>query len=335
MSSFRALRVHDAGDKKTRCQAEDLTTDQLNEGDVVIDVHWSSVNYKDALAVSGKGRIMRRLPCVPGIDLSGVVAESNDPALKPGQKVLVTGCNIGEALDGGYAQRARLPAEAVIPLPDGLDLREAMMLGTAGFTAALAVVRMQDNRQVPDLGPVLVNGATGGVGSVAIQILSGLGYEVAAVTGKADAAERLRALGAAEVLDPEGVRTGGKPLESARWGGAVDNLGGDALADMTRSVRPFGNIASIGLAAGVELKTTVMPFILRGVSLLGIHSVETPRPLREQVWQHLAGEWKPRALADIVTRTIGLDEVPAYCDELVAGTITGRALVKLRDDAAL
>lgn len=333
MSRFEALRVVDAGDRKTRCEQQQIGLEDLGEGEVVVDVHWSSVNYKDALAVTGKGRIMRRLPCVPGIDLSGVVAESSDDRYQPGQKVLVTGCNIGELLDGGYAQRARLPAEAVIPLPEGLDLREAMMLGTAGFTAALAVLRMQENRQTPALGPVLVNGATGGVGSIAIQILAALGYEVAAVTRKADAAEHLRALGASQILAPEDIATEGKPLEKARWGGAVDNLGGAALADMTRSVVPFGNIASIGLAAGVELNTTVMPFILRGVSLLGIHSVETPRPLREEVWKRLSGDWKPKALDQTVTRTLTLSEVPGYCEELVVGSVTGRALVQLREDA--
>lgn len=333
MSTFQALRVVDAGDRKTRCEQQSLGLEDLGEGEVVIDVHWSSVNYKDALAVTGKGRIIRRTPCVPGIDLSGIVAESSDPAFQPGQKVLVTGCNIGELLNGGFAQRARLPAEVVIPLPDGLDLREAMMLGTAGFTAGLAVLRMRENRQTPDLGPVLVNGATGGVGSIAIQILSALGYEVAAVTRKSEAAERLRGLGATQVLSPEEAATDGKPLEKARWGGGVDNLGGDALAEMTRSVVPFGNIASIGLAGGVELHTTVMPFILRGVSILGIHSVETPRPLREQVWAQLAGDWKPKELAETVTRTLTLAEVPGYCEELIAGTVTGRALVQLRDDA--
>ncbi|WP_043767283.1 YhdH/YhfP family quinone oxidoreductase [Algiphilus aromaticivorans] len=333
MSTFQALRVVDAGDRKTRCEQQSLGLEDLGEGEVVIDVHWSSVNYKDALAVTGKGRIIRRTPCVPGIDLSGIVAESSDPAFQPGQKVLVTGCNIGELLNGGFAQRARLPAEVVIPLPDGLDLREAMMLGTAGFTAGLAVLRMRENRQTPELGPVLVNGATGGVGSIAIQILSALGYEVAAVTRKGEAAERLRGLGATQVLSPEEAATDGKPLEKARWGGGVDNLGGDALAEMTRSVVPFGNIASIGLAGGVELHTTVMPFILRGVSILGIHSVETPRPLREQVWAQLAGDWKPKGLAETVTRTLTLAEVPGYCEDLIAGTVTGRALVQLREDA--
>lgn len=330
MTDFTALRVVDAGDRKTRCELQTLTMDDLGEGEVTIDVHWSSVNYKDALAVTGKGRIMRRLPCVPGIDLSGVVAESTDPRYSAGQSVLVTGCNIGELLDGGYAERARLPADAIVPLPEGLDLRQAMVLGTAGFTAGLAVLRMQDNHQAPEHGPIAVNGATGGVGSIAIQILSQLGYEVVAVSRKADAAERLRALGAAQVVHPDELKTGGKPLESARWGGAVDNLGGEALTELTRTVKPFGNIASIGLATGVELHTTVMPFILRGVSLLGIHSVECPRPMRETVWQRLSGPWKPQRLDDIATRVLKLEEVPDYCAELVAGTVTGRALVQLR-----
>lgn len=334
MSRFEALRIHDNGDKTTRCEAETLTLDDLGEGEVVIDTHWSSVNYKDALAVTGAGRIIRRFPCVPGIDLAGVVAESADARYQAGDKVLVTGCNIGEALDGGYAQRARLPADAVIPLPSGLDLREAMMLGTAGFTAGLAVLRMLENHQQPDLGPILVNGATGGVGSIAIQILSSLGYSVTAVSRKTEAEAHLKALGANEVVTPDAVAGSGKPLERAQWGGAVDNLGGEALAAMTRTVVPFGNIASIGLASGIALNTTVMPFILRGVSLLGIHSVECPRAMREAVWEKLSGPWKPAKLAEIVTRTIGLDEVPAYCEELVAGNVTGRALVQLRADAS-
>lgn len=333
MTAFNALRIVDAGERKTRCEQQQLTLDDLGAGDVTIDVHWSSVNYKDALAVTGKGRIIRRLPCVPGIDLAGVVADSTDARYPPGQQVLVTGCNIGESLDGGYAERARLPAEAIVPLPEGLSLREAMALGTAGFTAASAVLRMQENHQTPEHGPILINGATGGVGSIAIQIFSQLGYQVVAVSRKTEAVERLKHLGASEVVTPEQIATDGKPLESVRWGGAVDNLGGDALADMTRTVKPFGNIASIGLAQSVKLESTVMPFILRGVSLLGIHSVECPRPMREKVWEQLSGEWKPRLLDEIVTRTLRLEAVPEYCDALVAGTVTGRALVQLRDDA--
>lgn len=335
MRTFSALRVHDDGNRKTRCVHEELTLEELGDGEVTIDVHWSSVNYKDALAVTGKGRIMRRLPCVPGIDLAGIVAASTSSDFSPGQKVLVTGCNIGELLDGGFAQCARVPAEAVVALPPGLDLRQAMSLGTAGFTAGLAVLRMQDNRQAPELGPILVNGATGGVGSIAIQILSQLGYDVTAVSRKPDAEARLKALGATDVVSPDALETDGKPLETARWGGGVDNLGDEALAYMTRTVVPFGNIASIGLAAGVSLNTTVMPFILRGVSLLGIHSVECPRVLRERVWEHLAGDWQPKALSDIVTRTLTLEEVPDYCSELVAGSVTGRALVQLREDPAV
>jgi acrylyl-CoA reductase (NADPH) len=329
MTDFRALRVHRNEDRSTRCVSEMITTEALSEGEVEIDVQWSSVNYKDALAVTGKGRIMRRYPCVPGIDLAGVVRSSSDASFKPGDQVLVTGCNIGEALDGGYAERARVPASAVIPMPAGLDPKSAMSLGTAGFTAGLAVLRMLDNHQAPEMGPILVTGATGGVGSIAIDILSGLGFEVIALTGKPHAAQALRELGAADTVAHEDLVSDGKPLESARWGGAVDNLGDRTLAYLTRTVKPFGNIASIGLAQGVALETTVMPFILRGVSLLGIHSVECPRPLREKVWQQLSGDWRPRHLDRIVTRTLTLGEVPDYCEELIAGTVVGRALVRI------
>jgi NADPH2:quinone reductase len=327
--SFRALRVHRL-DKATEARLETLTLDDLNPGDVVVRANWSGINYKDALAVSGRGRILRRYPLVAGIDGAGVVESSSSPRFQPGDEVLVTGCNLSETLDGGYAEVLRLPAEVLVPLPAGLTLKEAMLLGTAGFTAALAVRRMQENHQVPGMGPIAVTGATGGVGSVAIQILSRLGYEVAAITGKPEtSAEYLKKLGAAEVLDRRQLELGKAPLESARWGGAVDNVGGELLDWLTRTVKPWGNIASIGLAGGAGLNTTVMPFILRGVSLLGIHSVECPMPWRLAVWEKLAGDWKPAALGSIENRSIGLDGLPAACGEIMAGGVQGRILVKL------
>lgn len=332
MSQFRALRVHREAEA-TVCREERIDVGMLSDGEVEIDVQWSSVNYKDALAVTGRGRILRRFPCVPGIDLAGHVRRSDDPSFTPGQAVLVTGCGIGEALDGGYAERARVPAKAVIPLPPSLALRQAMALGTAGFTAGLTVLRLLDNRQTPDLGPILVTGASGGVGSITVDILAGLGFEVVAMTSKADAAERLRRFGASEVVGAEVLGEASRPLESARWGGVVDNLGGSALSALTRQVRPYGNIASIGLARDIELNTTVLPFILRGVSLIGIHSVECPRPLRERVWQQLADAWRPRHLDEMVTRTLDLSEVPAYCQQLLDNQVIGRALVQLEPDA--
>lgn len=331
MQSFRALRVHSV-DKRAESRLESIGLADLSPGEVVVRVHWSDINYKDALAVTGTGRIMRRFPCVAGIDLSGLVVESSAPDVPPGTPVVVTGCNLGEQFDGGFAQYARVPAEAVVPLPDGLSLQETMAIGTAGFTAALALKRMMDNGQRPHMGPIAVTGATGGVGSIAIDLFSRAGFKVSAITGKpAEAAEYLSALGASEVLDRNSLDTGGKPLETARWGGAVDNLGGETLSWLTRSVKPWGNVASIGLAASANLETSVIPFILRGVSLLGIWSVEMPREWRLQLWEHLASDWKPRHLDRVVAGTLKLDEVPKAAEDLIAGRMTGRYLVDLRD----
>jgi len=329
MNPFRALRVHQA-DKGTRTQLDTITLDDLTPGEVVIRVQWSGINYKDALAVTGKGRIMRAFPRVAGIDLAGVVEQSSAAAYKAGDAVLVTGCNIGELLDGGYAQYARMPAEAVIPLPQGLSAQDAMAIGTAGFTAAFALRRMLENHQAPAMGPIAITGPTGGVGSIAIDLFKRAGFTVHAVTGKAGKSDDyLKALGADEIVSRQGLDLGSKPMEKGLWGGAVDNLGGPTLAWLTRTVKPWGNIASIGLAQSHELNTTVMPFILRGVSLLGIHSVECPRAWREDIWRKLSGDWKPRHLGRIVTRTVSLDELPAACNDLVAGTVTGRILVRI------
>lgn len=330
MSDFKALRVHQT-DAGTESRFDRISINDLTEGEVVIETHYSSLNYKDALAVTGKGRIMRRFPLVAGIDGAGVVESSTDDRFKPGDEVLVTGNNVGEALDGGLAERMRIPADFLVALPAGLSLQESMALGTAGFTAALAVQRMLDNNQSPDMGPIVVTGPTGGVGSFAVDILSQLGFEVAALTGKAEAqADYLGMLGASQVIDRNTLDFGKRPLEKAAWGGAVDNLGGETLTYLTRSVGLWGNIASIGLAQSHKLETTVMPFILRGVNLLGIHSVETPMPLRQSIWDKLAGEWRPKNLAAIANRTVGLEAVPGVCDEIIAGGVTGRTVVDLK-----
>jgi NADPH2:quinone reductase len=301
---------------------------------VVIRVEWSGINYKDALAVTGKGRILRGSPRTPGIDLAGRVVVSEDSRYAAGDAVLVTGCNIGEQLDGGYSEYARLPADALVPLPPGLTLQEAMALGTAGFTAALALRRLLENHQAPEMGRIAVTGPTGGVGSIALALFKKAGFSTAAITGKPASADYLRALGADEIVDRNTVNIGSKPLETALWGGAVDNLGGDTLTWLTRTVKPWGNIASIGLAQGHTLNTTVMPFILRGVSVLGIHSVECPRAWRLDLWQHLQGDWKPKGLLEhIVARTVSLDELPAACEDAIAGKVTGRVLVKIADAA--
>lgn len=329
MSTFRALRIHQV-EKATQARLETLTLDDLGPGNVVVRVQWSGINYKDALAVTGKGRIMKGFPKVAGIDLAGVVERSDDARYKAGDEVLVTGCNIGESLDGGFSELARVPADILVPLPKGLSLRESMAIGTAGFTAALALRRMLENHQSPSMGPIAVTGPTGGVGSIAIDLFKRVGFTVHAITGKAGVADDyLKALGADEVVSRQSLELGKKPLESALWGGAVDNLGGETLAWLTRTTRPWGNIASIGLAQSHELNTTVMPFILRGVSLLGIHSVECPRPWREDIWQHLSTIWKPKHFEQLIAREVTLDQLPAVCEEFTAGKIQGRTLVRI------
>jgi acrylyl-CoA reductase (NADPH) len=329
MKDFKALRIHQA-EKGVRVAIESLSLDALCEGEVVIRGHYSSINYKDALAVTGKGKILRRFPLVGGIDVAGEVLSSADERYRPGDLVLVTGCGLSEEHDGGYAEYSRVRGDSVIPIPDGLDPRSAMQLGTAGFTAGLAVHRLEHNGLSPEQGEVIVTGATGGVGSLAVDMLAGRGYRVVALTGKADAADWLHELGAAEVLVRGSFEMGPRPLEKARWAGAVDNLGGETLAWLTRTTDWWGSIASIGLAESHELHTTVMPFILRGVSLLGVNSVATPRPLRLEVWKRLATGLKPRHLDTIGHRTVGLDELPEVCGEYLAGKARGRTLVDLR-----
>ena len=329
MSTFRAFRVHET-DGGYEGRLDEIGLDDLSEGDVTIRAAWSGINYKDALAVTGKGRIMRRFPMVAGVDVSGTVESSSDARFSPGDRVLVAGANMGEAFDGGYAERVRAPAGAVVRVPEGLSLREAMALGTAGFTAALAIERMERNGQRPENGPVLVNGATGGVGSFAVDMLAARGYEVAAFTGKAESAGWLESLGAARVVLRDEVEMGTRPLERAVWAGAVDNVGGDHLAWLTRTVMPAGNIAAIGLAGGVKLSTTVMPFILRGVNLLGINSVTISPELREQAWGRCGADLKPRHIDTIVTREIGLDELHGVFDGYMDGAVTGRTVIRIK-----
>jgi NADPH2:quinone reductase len=328
MQSFRAFRVHQE-DRKIVSRLETIGLNDLNEGEVVVKVRYSTINYKDALAATGASKILRRYPLVGGIDLSGEVVSSSDPQFRPGQKVLVTGCELSETRDGGYAEYARLKSDAVVPIPAGLDEFQAMALGTAGYTAALAIHRMEQNGQQPEAGEIVVTGATGGVGSIAIDMLAARGYRVVAVTGKQSSVEYLQQLGAARVLLRDQIDTGSRPMEEAQFAGAIDNLGGELLTWLTRTVKFWGNIASIGLAASPELKTTVLPFILRGVNLLGINSVYTPRPLRLQVWERLATDLKPRHLDSIVTRTIDFEQLPAAFDDYLKAGITGRTVVRI------
>ncbi|MEN8130688.1 MAG: YhdH/YhfP family quinone oxidoreductase [Pseudomonadota bacterium] len=329
MNKFRAFRIH-ADANAYRAGVEELTLDDLSPGEVVIEAFYSSVNFKDALAGTGRGKILRRSPLVGGIDVSGRVMSSTDARFQIGDQVLVTGCGLSERHDGGYAERVRVPADWVVPIPDSLDPFKVMVIGTAGFTAALAIERMQDNHQAPRLGPVLVTGATGGVGSFAISLLNGLGYEVVALTGKTDATPYLLSLGADRVLDRRSLDLESHPLEPAQWGGAIDSVGGDILSWITRTVNPWGNIASIGLAAGVDLKTTVMPFILRGVSLLGISSVNCPRQWRMRVWQKLGSDMYPRHLDSIVTDTVSMEQLPGVFERVLNGKIKGRVVVDIK-----
>jgi acrylyl-CoA reductase (NADPH) len=328
MQSFRAFRIHQESGKIVS-RMETISLNDLAEGEVVVKVRYSTINYKDALAATGAGKILRRYPLVGGIDLSGEVVSSSDPQFQPGQKVLVTGSELSETRDGGYAEYARLKSDSVVPIPAGLDEFQAMAIGTAGYTAALAVHRMEQNGQQPDGGEIVVTGATGGVGSIAVDVLAARGYQVVAVTGKQASAGYLQGLGAARVLLRDQINTGSRPLEEAQFAGAIDNVGGELLTWLTRTVKFWGNIASIGLAASPELKTTVMPFILRGVSLLGINSVYTPRPLRLQVWQRLATDLKPRHLDSIVTRTLAFEQLPGAFDDYLKAGVIGRTVVRI------
>jgi acrylyl-CoA reductase (NADPH) len=328
MKPFRAFRIHEI-ERRIVARFDEITLDDLCPGDVVVRVTHSDINYKDALAATGKGRILRRYPLVGGIDFAGEVVSSSDARYAPGQKVLVTGCGLSETHDGGYAEYARVQGDWVIPLPAGMTELDSMKLGTAGFTAALAVHRMEQNGQQPSNGPVVVTGATGGVGSLAISMLAGRGYEVVAVSGKPEADGYLRDIGAARVLRRQELDLGSKPMEKALWAGAVDSLGGPVLTWLTRTTDQWGNIASVGLAGGHELNTTVMPFILRGVNLLGINSVLTPRELRLEVWRRIASDLKPAALDRICTKVVGFDELPAQFDDYIEGRVTGRTVVRI------
>jgi NADPH2:quinone reductase len=332
MKAFNAFRIHAAADS-FKAGLTQLTLDELTEGDVVIEVAWSSINYKDALAATGRGRILRAPVLNGGIDLAGHVISSQSERFKPGDAVCVCGAGLSETLDGGYAEIARLPAERLLSPPAGLSLRDTMAIGTAGLTAAIAIQRMEDNGQTRNNGPILVTGATGGVGSCAINMLSQLGYEVVASSGKADQHSYLHALGASRVIDRHDASgKSQRPLEKAAWGGAVDSIGGDTLAWLASSVKPWGNIACIGLAGGVELHTTVMPLILRGVSLLGINSIEVPDAMLQRSWERLATDLKPGELQRIAPHTVTLAELPTAFDATMAGEVTGRTVVAIRPD---
>ena len=328
MNTFKAIRINAQQDNYS-AELENISLEMLTPGEVVIKGLYSSINYKDALAITGKGKILRRSPLVGGIDVAGVVEHSDTPEFKAGDEVLVCGCGLSETLDGGYAEYSRVPAKCVVPLPQGISLLESMAIGSAGFTAALAIDRMEHNGQTPDMGSIVITGATGGVGSFAVDLFSNRGYEVVAISGKPEYMDYLTVLGASRFLSRQSLDLGRDALETAEWGGAVDNVGGDLLSWLTRSVKLRGNIACIGLAGGVEINTTVMPFILRGISLLGINSVHCPADLRARIWRRLSDDLRPRHIDKIVTRDISLDEVFNVVNDYVTGQIHGRTVVRI------
>jgi putative YhdH/YhfP family quinone oxidoreductase len=328
MSTFQAFRIHN-DDVGYRARMESIGVDALSPGEVLIKTAYSSVNFKDALAGTGKGKILRKYPLNGGIDVAGHVVASTDPAFKEGDAVLCTGSGLSETRDGGYSEYARLEARWTIPLPSGLSLRESMILGTAGFTAALGLLRMQDNRQTPALGPLAVTGASGGVGMLAIDIFSRAGYEVHAISGKADHFDFLRDLGASECIDRHQLAFSGKPMDSTRFGGALDSVGGAILAGLLPLIAPYGNVALCGNAGGIAFESTVMPFIIRGASLLGIATASTARDIRDEVWRRLASDWKPQHLERIATREATLQELPEVFVRMLAGDSFGRTLVRI------
>ncbi|MBU1689119.1 MAG: oxidoreductase [Gammaproteobacteria bacterium] len=328
MHRFNAYRIFEK-EGQVSARLVELGIDDLDPGEVLIRNSHSSVNYKDALAATGTGRVVRRFPIIGGVDVAGMVVTSSDPRFREGEAVLVTGYGMGVEHDGGYAEYSRVPADWVVPLPPGMSPADGMAIGTAGFTAALAIMRMEQNGLKPANGPVVVTGASGGVGSVAVDLLAGLGYEVTAISGKDDQHEYLRHLGASQVLSRHTLEMGRKPLEKTIWAGAVDPVGGETLAWLTRTMKQHGTIASCGLTAGVELHTTVMPFILRGVSLLGIDSVQCPMALRRSVWERLASDMRPRHLKEM-TRTIHFDQLPETFDALLKGAVKGRVVVEIQ-----
>ena len=328
---FRAIRVNQV-EGRTHAALATLSVEDIDQGNVLVNVQYSSMNYKDALLLTGKGKIARKFPIIVGIDLAGVVVETMDTRLKVGDRVVCTGFGLSETRDGGYSEYISIPGDFLLKLPESLTPFEAMAMGTAGLTAALSIHRLEQNGIKPDQGPVLVTGATGGVGSLAIDMLAGLGYQVSALTGKEREQEYLKGLGASETILRQTIQTSERPLEKGLWAAALDGLGGDILAWLCRTVKPCGAIASYGLAASTELKTTVLPFIVRGISLLGIDSVNCPMPLRMELWKRLGSDLRPRHLQASVN-TLTLDEVVANADKFIDGSVRGRYVVSVADQS--
>jgi len=326
--TFKAFRIHNDGEGY-RSGIENVSIEDVTEGDVTIRGEWSGINYKDALAATGKGQILKSFPLIGGIDIAGEVIASECDRFSPGDKVLVTGCNQSETRDGGYSQYLKLDSNSVVPLPAGLTTREAMGIGTAGFTAAISLHRMEALGQTPEAGPIVITGATGGVGSFAIDILTRAGYEVHAITGKLDQFDYLEELGARQCISRHDLHWGQKPLEKVRWAGCIDNVGGDTLAGISRVIDLWGNIAVCGMAGGIGLHATNLPMILRGVSLIGISSNNTPYEIRKSLWDRLANEWRPQHLESIVRTEVDLDTLADAFETLMAGNSLGRIVVNL------
>jgi acrylyl-CoA reductase (NADPH) len=326
--TFKAFRIHNDGEGY-RSGIENINIDDVSDGDVTIRCEWSGINYKDALAATGKGQILKSFPLIGGIDVAGEVITSESERFSPGDKVLVTGCNQSETRDGGYSQYLRLDSNNVVPLPAGLSTREAMGIGTAGFTAAISLHRMEALGQTPQAGPIVITGATGGVGSFAIDILTRAGYEVHAITGKLEQFDYLEELGARQCISRHDLHWGQKPLEKVRWAGCIDNVGGDTLAGISRVIDLWGNIAVCGMAGGIGLHATNLPMILRGVSLIGISSNNTPYDIRKTLWDRLANEWRPKHLDSIVRKEVNLDTLADAFDTLMSGNSLGRIVVNL------
>lgn len=326
--TFKALMLTQDDTGKTISEVRRLTDADLPEGDVLVAVDYSSLNYKDGLAITGKGKIVRTWPMVPGIDLAGSVLESDSPAYSAGDKVVLTGWSVGEKYWGGYSQRQRVQSQWLVPLPEGLDAQRAMAIGTAGFTAMLCVMTLEEAGVTPDKGTVLVTGAAGGVGSVAIAILANLGYQVAAVSGRPEAEDYLRQLGATEFVSREQMNQPPRPLEGQRWAGAVDTVGSTLLSRVLAETNYGGCVAACGLAGGADLPTTVMPFILRNVSLRGVDSVICPVERRKAAWDRLVRDLPGGALGEI-GQTISLEQLPDAAEKIIAGQIRGRVIVDL------
>ena len=327
-NQFECFRINQVNEKIVS-GLESVSIEDINPGEVTLKTEYSSINYKDALAATGKGKILRTFPLIGGVDVAGEVVESDDPRFSPGDKVIAACSGLSETNDGGYSEYTRISSEAAIELPKEIDTRTAMAIGTAGFAAGLAIFKMKLNKQTPDMGPIVVTGATGGVGSIAIDMLSSSGFETTAITRKKTHDEYLRAIGTSNIICLEEMEIGERPLEKAQFGGGIDNVGGDLLSWVLRSTVPEGNVASIGLAADFKLPTNVMPFILRGVNLLGVNSTTLPNTIKQEVWDYIANNMSPQKIDQIVSKEVTLKELPDQFQAFLEGSVVGRVLVKV------